>query len=106
MAQRTQSGILSSGAATVFFASRYAYVEVENNDGTNALYVTTDGSTPTVGGDDCYLIAPGATVVVANQASYWYQGYGAGDGTQNNPGTTVNIVSASAAAAYSVSGVG
>ena len=106
MAQRTQSGILSSGAATVFFSARYGYVEVQNNDGTNALFVTTDGSTPTVGGNDCYCVTTNSKAVLANQAFYFYQGYGAADGTNNNPGTTVNIVSASAAAAYSVSGIG
>lgn len=106
MPLRTQNGTLTSGAATVFFSSRYAYVEVENNDGTNALFVTTDGSTPTVGGDDCYCVTTNSKAVLANQAMYFYQGYGAADGTQNNPGTTVNIVSASAVAAYSVSGIG
>lgn len=103
-ATRTKSGTLSSGAGSVTFAARYNYVQVENNDGTNAIYVTTDGSTPTVGGDDCDIVATNSTVLIPNRAQYWYQGFGACDGTTTNPGTTVTMKSTSASAAYSVTG--
>lgn len=101
-ALRTHSGSLSSGAATVTFAARYGYVMVYNND-TVGMYATTDGSTP--GGDDSYLIPAGSSTLIANGTGYWYQGYGAFDGTTTNPGTTVKLTGSSTGA-FSVSGAG
>jgi len=97
VASRTHSGALSSGAATVTFASYYRYIQVNNND-TVGMYVTTDGSTP--GGDDSYLIPPGTATVVANDSPLWYQGQGT-----PNPGTTI-MLTGSATGAFSVSGAG
>lgn len=61
---------------TVTYADDLREVEVLNVDGAAAIYLTTDGSAPTVGGEHCYFVpaiagaarelrvhAPGATVV-------------------------------------------
>lgn len=92
---RVTDSALTNGSATVTFATRYSYVQVTNLDTTaaNALYVVTDGSTPTAGGgNNQYVVPPGATVLIPNDAALWYQGQGT-----PNPGTSINIVGASGA---------
>jgi hypothetical protein len=95
------NGALVAGAATVTFTARYAAVEVKNEDATSALYVTSNGATPSqTGGDDQYEVSPGERVLVPNQGPMWWQGF------STNPGTTIKIASASATAKYEVVGIG
>lgn len=58
MASRTaQSGTLTAGqAATVTITDAYPSVLVINRSGTGAIWVTLDGSTPTVAGANCYPV--------------------------------------------------
>jgi len=51
---------------TVTFPAGYAYntVQVVNRDATSAIFFTTDGSAPTVNGDECFCVAPNKEVVV------------------------------------------
>lgn len=95
------SGNLVAGIGSVVWPDRYQYVTVMNDDGVNGLWVTTDGSMPTVGGDDCYVVPAGGMTLLANGAPVWYQGQGT-----PSPGTTINMTSESATAAYSVSAAG
>lgn len=101
---RVTDAALTNGSGQVTFAARYSYLQVTNLDTTaaNALFVTTDGSTPTAGGgNNQYVVPPGATVLIPNDAALWYQGQGT-----PNPGTTINIVGASGASSkFSIVGV-
>lgn len=83
----------STGTAQVTFAARYSYVQVVNLDTANPLYVTTDGSNPTVGGggNNQYVVPPGENALIPNDAAMWWQGQGT-----TNPGTTINIAGATA----------
>jgi hypothetical protein len=97
------NGALTGGAGTVTFTARYEVIEVKNEDPTNSLYVTTNGTTPssTAGAEgDEYEVGPGERVQIPNTGPMWWQGY------STNPGTTVMIASASATAAYEVLGAG
>lgn len=132
--QSVSGTLVASTAAPITFGSgavpiRYAYVAV-NNTGTTVLYVRTDGSAATVGGDLCVAIQPGTTQVVANEAPSWsqaanviasgtYAGSAPGVGTpQGNtpngsspyggkvsPGTSISLIS-SGTPTYTVSGTG
>lgn len=104
MANDIQSGNLVGGAGSVVFADRHSYVQIENNDSANGLWVTTDGSEAVVGADDVDVIPPGGTTLLANGLGWYYQGYSF-DGTGTNPGTVINLASSSDTAAYSVMGV-
>jgi hypothetical protein len=96
-----------TGLAQVTFDARYEFIEVSNLGMDISLFVRTDGNAATVGGgDDDYCILPGEKGLIANQLELWYQGFGAMDETQNNPGTQVNLAAQSAIACrYSVAGV-
>jgi hypothetical protein len=79
------------GAATVdtvTLTKAYPFVEVVNRDATaaNVIYFTTDGSAPTVAGDNTIVVIPGQRVTVA-------------------PETLVVKVIGAAASPYSVHGV-
>jgi hypothetical protein len=76
-------------ADTVTFAYFTDRVEVYG-DGTDALYFTTDGSTPTVGGNNCWFLPSGAKASrVVNAA-------------RTTAGTTVVKVISHGATVYSV----
>lgn len=51
--------LTSTTVDTVTLASRADSVEVINRTGTEPLYVTVDGSTPTAAGDDTHIVMPG-----------------------------------------------
>lgn len=115
-------------------AIRYSYIAITNDGGTTPgpIYFTTDGTVPTVGGQDCFAVNTGDTIVVANGAGLWTQAQSViGAGTQvpssyttastpwqatpygsslgggvANPGTTVKMISAGVAVAFTVSGSG
>lgn len=137
--QSAEGTLTQSAVSTVNFGTgastpiRYAYVAVTNDSGTTPapIYFTTDGTTPTVGGQDCFAVDPNDTVVIANGSPLWTQaqnvmqagtqipssyttastpwqatGYGTSlGGGVANPGTTVKLISAQAMA-YTVSGSG
>jgi hypothetical protein len=95
---RVTNVALTSGAATVTFAARYSHVEVKNEAATaETMYVRTDGTTPASPWNNAYAVTAGERILVPNSAIMWWQGFGAADGTKTNPGTTVNIVSATGA---------
>lgn len=79
--QQSFSGTLvASTAQTITFGYagnntpiRYAYFLVENTGTTGNIYVRTDGTAATVGGDFCTEVAPGGTAVVANALATWSQ---------------------------------
>lgn len=75
MSDVANGSFTSDQVTTVTFAPRYMAAEVKNLDDTNPVYITTDGSTPTVGGADCYVAWPGERVLVPNQAPLWWQGF-------------------------------
>jgi Chitobiase/beta-hexosaminidase C-terminal domain len=85
--------LVASTVDTVTLTRSFARVQVINRLGTNEIYYTTDGSVPTVGGDNTY--------VVTNQA-------GASDTRANFQGVkdtcVVNLIS-TGAMTYSVIGV-
>lgn len=114
---------LGSGATAI----RYSDISVTNESGATpaSIYATTDGSVPTVGGEDCEEIEAGQTVLLGNSASLWTQGLlnvpkGSLDPTTGVPetitpmgyalngsvssvGTTVKLISAQAVG-YTVTG--
>lgn len=52
---------------------RYAYVAVDNTTSATTVYVRTDGSNATVGGDFTTAVPGGTIGVVANQLPLWTQ---------------------------------
>lgn len=55
---------------------RYAYVAVDNTTSATTVYVRTDGTAATVGGDFCTAVPGGTIGVVANAQPLWYQAQG------------------------------
>jgi hypothetical protein len=55
----TAKTLTANTADTVTFADDLDQVEV-SSDGTAALYFTVDGSTPAIGGDNCWELPAGA----------------------------------------------
>lgn len=129
----TASATLTIGTAdTVTFADRYNYVSVTNL-GTTMMYVRADGTASVTGAQGAYVVAPGASAVVANGLPNWYpssrvlrQGtlhYGNGNTTDSptspgrvnmmeslagqavNPGTSISVISAGADA-YTIAAAG
>lgn len=49
--------LVASTVDTVTLSRTYARVQVINRGGTSEIYWTTNGTNPTVGGDDCYVVA-------------------------------------------------
>lgn len=88
---RAYHGTLTASAVdTVTLSRAGAAVKIINRGGTNEIYYTLDGTAPTVGGDDCF--------VVPNQA-------GASDtrvNTQGASNTCVVKLISSGAMTYSV----
>lgn len=63
----------TSAPDEVVFSDKYQYAQVTNLSGTagQILYVTTDGTTPeTSGASNTLVVAPGQSVLVANQLGY------------------------------------
>lgn len=90
----------ANAVSVVTLTSAWNTVEVVNR-GTTELFVRTDGTAPTVGGDDCDVV-PGSSAislpVLVNAAN---------DPGSRQPGrttTTVVQVTSSAAVAFTVSG--
>jgi hypothetical protein len=49
----------------VFGTLPFNQLYLTNRDPTTPIFFTTDGTTPTVNGDDCYCAMPGATLALA-----------------------------------------
>ena len=112
------ASLTSGTAVSVTLAPRWSYILVENNSTNIAtpvgVWVRTDGVAATVGGDNCYYVAPNGSKVVANMAGLWNQSApliqnGPSDwqdtdiyGGTANPGTSVSVILASGAVAQSV----
>lgn len=62
-AARTKNGTIS-GVTTVTLDAQYAKVEVLNRDATIEIFFTTDGTAPTVDGDNCYCVQAGHIIQV------------------------------------------
>jgi hypothetical protein len=65
-------------------------VEVKNRSASGDIYFTVGSSVPTIGGDDCYIVQPGESLVVPS-------GF--------NPSTVIVSLICVSANAYSVTGV-
>lgn len=50
---------------TVTLQQQWPAVEVTNADATNSVYVRVDGTAATAGGDDCTMILPASSKVIA-----------------------------------------
>jgi hypothetical protein len=60
--RRAYHGALTASAVDTITLSRaFEFVEIVNRSGTAEIFYTLDGSTPTVGGAECYIV-PGAIV--------------------------------------------
>lgn len=137
--QSAEGTLTAATVATVTFGvgaapTRYSYIAVTNDSAAASpvpIYFTTDGTVPTVGGQDCFAVDPNTTVVVANGSALWTQAqsaipagtqipssyttastpwqatpYGSSlGGGAANPGTTVKLIS-SGTMAYTVAGSG
>lgn len=71
MARTAAHGTLAADVvATVILTQEARTVEVLNRDGAAEIYFTADGSTPAVGGDDCFVLpaAIGSLEVTARGA--------------------------------------
>ncbi len=85
-ANQSKHATLTAGTVdTVTFPVDLDRVEIANR-GTAEIYFTLEGQTPTVGGDDCYVVTAGGSLQVE---------------PRTNQGTVVKLIS-SAATAYSV----
>lgn len=90
---------LTGGADSVFFAARYNYLALTNND-TMPMYARTDGTAPSsTGSEGDYEVPAGETALIPNSAALWFQGM------PGNPGTMLDLASATATAGYNVVGV-
>ena len=84
MAQSEHNTLTASTVATVTLDSgSYDTVLVTNRSGSNPLYVTVDGSVPTVAGDDTFVVPAAAG---ASKAFGW----------ESTGAVTVKIISAGA----------
>jgi len=65
---------ITFGDSTANVPIRYAYVTVENTGAAATLiYVRTDGTAATVGGDFCIVVGSGQSVTIANELPSWSQ---------------------------------
>lgn len=97
MAIWSQHGTLvASTVTTVTFANNYPQLEVVNR-GTGDIFVTTDGSTPTVAGNETWVVPSNSAALLTNLLA-------PNDPSDNTvDGATVNLIS-SGTPAFSVSG--
>lgn len=79
MARIKHGTLTANSVATVSVAPEADEIEVVNVDGNAAIYFTTDGSTPTVEGDNCEVV-PGTISVLRI-------------GTPGDPPYTVKLIS-------------
>lgn len=121
---------ITFGDGTANVPIRYAYVYVENTGAAGIIYVRTDGTAATVGGDNCVAVEPGTNAVVANSLPLWSQAanvipkgtltgaqytgtppemtspYGSSlYGTKASPGTSVSVIS-SGTPTFTITGTG
>lgn len=82
--------LAASTVDSITFSVNPKTVEVLNRDGAAAIFFTVDGSTPTVGGDDCFAVPAAAGAALAVDAP-------------STTGTVVKLISAGTPA-YSVTG--
>lgn len=61
--------LAASVVDSITFSGNPKTVEVCNRDGAAAIYFTVDGSVPTVGGDDCFVVAAAAGAALSVDAS-------------------------------------
>lgn len=61
------STLVADTADTVSLEAWTRYVLVINKSATDFMYATTDGSTPTVEGDDTYCIPPSTSKMLFNE---------------------------------------
>lgn len=94
-ANRVQSATLSASTVDdVTLAGAFGYVEVFNRAGSGGgISFTVNGDTPTVLGDDCYVVGPGQAVVVPAPVD------------DSLPNSTVVKLISSSADPYTVTGV-
>lgn len=63
---RAKHATLASGTVdTVSFAYSGSVLRVHNRDTTVYISFTIDGTTPTVDGDDEYVVAPGTSITIS-----------------------------------------
>lgn len=60
--------LAASTVDAITFSSNPKTVEVCNRDGAAAIYFTVNGVDPTVGGDDCFVVAAAAGAALAVDA--------------------------------------
>jgi hypothetical protein len=100
MAVRVKSGTTGTAVAnTVVLTGQYPDVEIVNL-GTVPIYACTDGSTPTIAGDDCDVIPATSSATIPVNVTNDDQGAWP---AVANAGTSVQLIS-SAACAYTVTG--
>lgn len=56
--------LVAATVDTVTLGANYARVEIFNRSSSGYIYATTNGTTPTSGGDDTYVIGPGQAIQV------------------------------------------
>lgn len=70
MASTKHITLVANTVATVNLTTNAGTIEVVNRDGVAEVYFTTDGSTPTIAGDDTYmLVAAVGSVTVPDDTS-------------------------------------
>lgn len=121
-----------STASSFALTPRYQYVTVENESATagTILFVRTDGTAATVGGDYCVSVEAGERVIVANMLPLWTQAQtvipaGANPASPNpgspgevqpfgsalngqaaNPGVSVSVISSAASVPFTITAAG
>lgn len=78
---------------TITLSAQYVRVEVLNRSATGDIFVTLDGSTPTVGGNDTYVVPATGVGTFVNPAN-----------TSQPPTSTVVKLISSGTPSYSVTG--
>jgi len=92
-AAKAKHATLTASTVDTVTLSNCSNVEVLNR-GTTELYFTVDGTTPTVAGDNCYIVQAGAALQVPGSSPTY---------VQDRVAIAVKVIS-SAAVAYSVTG--
>ncbi len=63
MASVRHATLVAATVSTVNLTTNGSRIEVVNLDGAAAVYFTTDGSTPTVAGNDCHVLPAAISAV-------------------------------------------